>query len=160
MAIMVLSSQNKQLLFDPIRRRWIKSTPEEEVRQRCVRKLIDQLGFPMACLVVEKTLKELPHLARMEVPHRRVDILCLAPRLHPEYPLFPLLMIECKEDAFDRRAMEQVLGYNFFVRAPYVAVVNKTEEQVAAWSTLDGQYRFFTQLPPYQAILSAVNGLK
>lgn len=141
-------------LFDPVRHRWVAATGEELVRQRCLRRLMEQLGFPRSLLVVEKALSELPHLLHVAVPPRRVDILAVAPGVHPDYPLFPLLMIECKTGAFGQEAIEQVMGYNFFVRAPFLAVVNETEERVLV--SEQGKYCLMPQLLSYQEMMMKV----
>jgi len=88
-----------------------------------------QLGFPKHLLAVEKQLSQLPHLkGASSVPKRRVDILCFAKKIHPEYPLYPLLLVECKEGKVGEEAKAQVLGYNHFVQAFFVAIAG--EEQV------------------------------
>src|SRR5690242_1968972 len=121
---MGLSSQNRKLVFDEIRSLWVKATPEELVRQRWIRRMVDELGFPKELIVVEKGIQELPHLAFRKAPERRLDILCYG---KGEDSLFPLLLIECKEGKLSESAINQVLGYNHFVEAPFVAVVSDNE---------------------------------
>lgn len=155
MAIMGSFNRNHlNKLFDPVRRQWVAATGEELVRQRCLQRLIQQLGFPRSLLVVEKSLSELSRLMHADVPSRRVDILAMASRVHPDYPLFPLLMIECKTGTFGQEAVEQVMGYNFFVRAPFVAVVNETEEKV--WVSEKERYCLLPQLLSYQGMITKV----
>ena len=124
MAIMASFRQNRQL-YDPIRRTWVANSPEEQVRQQWLKVLIEQLEFPRELIAVEKELKELPHLSREpSLPQRRADLICFAKGIHPKHDLFPLLLIEFKRDVWDRAAMEQLLGYNHYVKAPYAALAN------------------------------------
>jgi hypothetical protein len=127
---MVLSKP-KDRLFDPFRESWVAATPEELVRQGLLHQMINVLGFPKHTLAVEKKLSELPHLlGERNLPDRRADILCFAKGIHPEYALFPLLLIECKEGKVLEAAKEQAIGYNHYVRAPYVAVAGREEVQL------------------------------
>src|SRR5690349_17670706 len=106
------------LIFDEIRKKWIKATPEEKVRQKWLHHFVHSLGFPKELIAVEKDLKDLPQLVAKEVPDRRVDILCYGRRVDSSF--FPLLLVECKEKG-GTFAKEQVIGYNAFVQAPFVA---------------------------------------
>jgi hypothetical protein len=121
---MALSRQRGKL-YDPLRGIWIAATPEEIVRQRLLRAMIHQLGYPKHFLAVEKQLSELPNLIGSDpAPMRRLDILCYSDFCGE---LTPLLLIECKEVSPDESAHRQVLGYNHFVRAPFVAVASLNE---------------------------------
>lgn len=101
----------------------VAATPEEKVRQQLLSVMMKQLGYPKELLAVEKKLSELPHLKREKgLPNRRADLLCFAPHIHSDYPLYPLLLIECKEGSVGAVGKQQALGYNHYVKAPYVAV--------------------------------------
>jgi hypothetical protein len=116
-------SKPKDSLFDPYRGSFVAATPEEQVRQRLLHLMTEKLGYPKHFLCVEKKLSELPHLEKGgNLPNRRADILCLSADLHPEYPLYPLLLIECKGELIGESAKKQALGYNHHVKAFFVAV--------------------------------------
>ena len=105
-------------MYDEFRKTWVAATPEEKVRQRLLQKMVGELQYPKELLVVEKELGQLPHLiAEQKLPDRRADILCFAKNIHLHYALYPLLLIECKEGKIDIRAIDQVVGYNHFVKA-------------------------------------------
>ena len=141
---MVLPSPNSQV-FDEIRNLWVAATPEEIVRQTLVKRMIQQLGYPKQQMAVERELASLPHLTPQKVPSRRIDILCFSKEL------FPLLIIECKKEKIDASALEQLLGYNSFVGAPFVAVAGKEE---IAFHFRDTTLPF---LPPYTQLLDALS---
>ena len=113
-------------VYDSIRRQWVAATPEEIVRQRWIQKMVQELGFPKELLVIEKELKMLPHLQqyRDPLPTRRVDLLSFGKR---DVDLFPLLLIECKDEALSQQALDQAVAYNTFVQAYYVAIVNQDQ---------------------------------
>lgn len=150
---MASSSQSDSQSYDAVRRSWVKSTPEERVRQRWLRHLVQKLHFPKELIVVEKELKELPHLREQPVPSRRVDILCYAKGVHPDHTLYPLLLIECKPVVLNRAAIDQVIGYNGVVGACFVAVANDREIQVGYFHREMQKYVFGSGLPHYQELI-------
>ena len=50
---------------------------EEQIRQELLKKMVEELGYPPSLLVIEKELKDLPHLqgSSFPFPKRRLDIL-------------------------------------------------------------------------------------
>ena len=122
------SSKQKSNFFDPYRQQLVLATPEEIVRQKLLQLMTTQLGYPRQLVSVEKSLKEFPHLQRKgQLPSRRADIVCFAKGIHPEFSLYPLLLIECKEGKVGGDAASQALGYNYYLQAPYVAIAGEDE---------------------------------
>ncbi len=149
------SSSLNSVIFDEVRKSFVKATPEEKVRQRWLQGMIHQLKYPKELLVVEKELKELPHLFAQEVPERRIDVLCYAKGIHPSFPLYPLLLIECKE-RLTQDAIDQVIGYNHHVNACFVAVVDENEVRLGAFNREQNNYQFCSHLPPFKELLQWV----
>jgi hypothetical protein len=108
-----------------VRQKPVAATPEERVRQGFIRHLVEERGFPLAHIAVELSLKEMPHLS-LHPPQllRRADILCYTPHG------LPLLLVECKANRLDQKAKNQLIGYNCFVKAHYIALVNADSYQV------------------------------
>ncbi|MBP9842343.1 MAG: type I restriction enzyme HsdR N-terminal domain-containing protein [Simkaniaceae bacterium] len=123
------------------------NSPEERVRESFRQKLILELGYPSSLLISEKELSLLPHLKGIEVPKRRLDLLCLEKKT-----MRPLLLVECKAIPLTSRALDQVIGYNFFVQAPYLTLVNQTEI-VTLWYS-EGKYCRLEKIPFYADIES------
>lgn len=110
------SSSPSNQLFDPFRRLYVKATPEERVRQQWLIYLTESLGYPASLIAIEKSLKEIS--SHKKVPLRRADILCFASTGKP------LLLIECKAVPLTAAMERQLRGYNYYVQAPYMALVN------------------------------------
>ena len=110
-------SQNK--VFCPIRKEWVRLTPEERVRVSTLSSLLAK-GFPASLIVVERKISELPHLLShpKRLPNRRVDILCYSANI------LPLLLIECKSSAFSSKEMRQLFGYNVHIGARFALLVS------------------------------------
>ena len=142
-------------LFDPIRKLWVAATPEEQVRQQWLSAMIGELGFPPALIAVEKRLCELPHV-RGSVPDRRIDIACFAPGIHPEHPLYPLLLIECKAEAPTSAAVEQALGYNRHVQACFVAIAGGPEIRVSYFDAAHKRDVTLHFLPAYAQLIASL----
>jgi len=147
------SNRGRGKIFDGMRQAWVAATPEECVRQQWLRRMVDHLGYPAGLLVVEKQLKELPHLCGAEVPDRRLDILCYGKRGDT---LFPLLLLECKEGALKEDAVNQVIGYNYHVGAQFIAVVNMNGVRLGCIDFEKNEYTFCSFLPPFKELMQWV----
>lgn len=150
---MASCSQSKQL-FDPIRRCFVPATGEERVRQWLILKMVEELHYPTAFLAVEKEIKELSGLEEDCFPKRRIDLVCFS---KAKKGLSPLLLIECKDTSCLKEALLQVMGYNHFIRAPFIAVVGKKKTQiqslVAYWDTSLNKYLFKGGIPSYDDLI-------
>lgn len=105
--------ENKILIFDEFRKKWVVCTPEEWVRQNLLRFLVKEYGYPISMISVEKGLK----IAGRDY---RFDALVYS----REYK--PLLIIECKapEVRLGQEVFDQIWNYNYQIEAPYFLITN------------------------------------
>ncbi len=145
---------SSDLLYDAIRKSWVKRTPEEVVRQTLLQAMVGKLGFPPSLIAVEKELKSMPHLKNYphKLPDRRADVVCFSSVLYRDNLPLPLLLIECKENRIDQAAKEQVLGYNAFVQARFVALASPEGIRL-----LLPEGKEVIGLPRYEELLMAVH---
>lgn len=150
---MVSSDPNndKPWLIDKMRGVAIRATPEEKIRQKLLKVLLEELFFPKEYVVVEKALSELPHLQGKRVPKRRLDILCYF-SMHDQ--LLPLLLIECKKSGETKQALSQVSGYNYWVKAPFVAVANQGGILLKYLDIASNEIVIKEGLPSYQDLIA------
>lgn len=143
--------------YCPYRKKIVAHTPEEEVRQLMLKRMTSELGYPAQYLAVEKELKLLPHLeaSSLQIPARRLDILCYAKRKQ-DCTLFPLLLVECKAVPLQSEMLKQVIGYNYFVKSLFIAVINNKECRFGWFDDSKKSYVFTTTFPTYQALLSQI----
>lgn len=141
-----------------VRKDLVAAHPEELVRQELLCRMTGQLGYPSNLLVVEKELSLLPHLALKsgKVPDRRADIVCFGKGIHPDYDLYPLLLIECKAVALNSKVLNQVAGYNQFVKSYFISVANQGEIQTGWYNQPEKKYQFVPFLPTYQELIESV----
>lgn len=141
-----LKPKETQQLYCQIRRTWVASLPEENVRQGVLSLLIDQLGYPLGCIALEKSLQQMPHLAGkgLKLPTRRADIVCFTK------DLTPLLLIECKAVPLTDKVINQAIGYNYFLAAPFVGVANAEHIRTGWYDPHKGAYTFVDGIPSYR----------
>jgi len=142
-----------------LRKGWFKATPEEVVRQNILQYLTQKLDFPLSQIVIEQSLKDMPHLSLSSTrfPNRRADIVCYAKNIHPQYELFPLLLVECKAVKLQPQVILQATGYNFYLKAKYVALANKQEIRLGWYDSDLKSYRFVNNLYPYHTLINALS---
>lgn len=130
---MVTMASLVQKLHDPIRKMWVAATPEEQVRQFILKQLLGQ-GYPEGLIAVEKA----------KLSGRRVDILVYQKK---KGELQPYLLVECKAHKLNQATIDQVIGYNYHIQAPYIAIANAQEVR-CGW--FDGNtYCFRMGIPEY-----------
>ena len=105
--------EGKELIFDELRRLWVRLTPEEWVRQNFLQYLVQTLRYPASLIAIERELK----LGELR---KRFDVLVYN-RQHN-----PWMMVECKamEITLDESVLQQVLRYNIAVPVPFLVVTN------------------------------------
>jgi len=104
----------REMIFDPIRKRWVSLTPEEWVRQNFLEYITKVLNYPASLIAVEKKLV-LGDLMK------RFDIVVYKNSQ-------PFMIIECKEMnvRLTEKVLHQVLRYNTNIQAPFLVVTNGT----------------------------------
>ncbi|MBX9923354.1 MAG: type I restriction enzyme HsdR N-terminal domain-containing protein [Rhabdochlamydiaceae bacterium] len=152
---MGLSTPSRDRIYDEVRNLWVVATPEEVVRQNLLKKMIYELSYPRELISVEKALSEIPFFASIPAPMRRIDVACFAPKIHPKHALYPLLLIECKEDRREaEKAWQQVQGYNSFLKACFLAVAYPEGELFGFLE--GGELRLLSHLPSYLQLMQAI----
>lgn len=149
----IMESSNPKLepdrIYCPVRKVWVAALPEERIRQQWLRHMICELLFPLSGFAVEKALRQMPHLllTRQKLPDRRVDLVYF-----DKGNSRPLLLVECKAVKLTSAVINQVLGYNHYLGARFIAVVNGEEVRLGWHEDVSKQYRFISRLPSYQEL--------
>ena len=137
-AFRLKSSENKTLIFDIIRKKYVVLTPEEWVRQHVLRFLLEEKNYPASLIAVEKKLK-------IHTRTKRTDIVVYNTQGTPE------VLIECKapsvkitQDAFD-----QIARYNLTANASYLMVTNGLSHFFCQIDAENETYVFLKDIPEY-----------
>jgi len=127
-----------------------KSLPEEKIRLQLIEFMKHELFYPKEMITVERSIASFPHLRGIKVPNRRFDIAVFGGK-----QLIPLLVIECKAVNITQKAVDQVIGYNLFIKAPFIALANQKEVKTLVKS--GSGYMEKKGLPDYKVLLEALD---
>jgi type I site-specific restriction endonuclease len=132
----------KLLIFDSQRKRYVSLTPEEWVRQHFIRFLIEEKGYPAAYLAVEKQLS-------MNGMKKRCDAI-----LYNEHAM-PILIIELKAPTvpITQTTFDQVAVYNAKLKVDFFMISNGIEHYCCKVDTLNSNYKFFPEIPEYSKLI-------
>ena len=100
-------------VLDPVRRRWVALTPEEEVRQMTIQMLHTRYGYPLELMQVEGAIS-------LNGMTRRCDIVVYDTDGKPQ------MIVECKkpEVAITQKVCDQACRYNTVLKVPYLLLTN------------------------------------
>ena len=134
-------------IFDPIRKKCVAATPEEQVRQGLVRYLHTHRGAPMSLIMLERSLK-------INNMHRRYDVVVYSSEGTP------LLLAECKASgvALTNRVFEQAAIYNMALRTPYLLITNGTQTYCCRIDFGTGGIAFLDEIPRYDEMKRSAFG--
>ncbi len=132
------NSENKVLIFDIIRKKFMVLQPEEWVRQNCIHYLIEDKKYPKSLINVEKELK-------VNGLKKRYDIVVF--KTNGDI----LLIIECKAPSIviDQTTFDQIARYNMTLNAEYLMVTNGINHYYCQMDFEQQQYRFLKDIPQY-----------
>ena len=132
------------MILDQIRRKYVRLTPEEWVRQNFIQYLITEGKYPPGLMGVEVMFK----LNRLK---RRVDIL-----IHNRQGQ-PIMIVECKEPdvKIDDKVFDQIVTYNLAMKVPYIVVTNGIDHYACKVDSENNKYEFLMAIPLYEDICEA-----
>ncbi|WP_298143614.1 type I restriction enzyme HsdR N-terminal domain-containing protein [Flavobacterium sp.] len=132
------NSENKTLIFDPIRKKFIVLTPEEWVRQHVIALLQTHYQIPTTLISVERQLKINQLIKRFDlvVFNKNGSIFLLVECKAPEIPI--------KQDTFD-----QIARYNLHVQAQHLFVTNGLEHYFCKLDYERERFELIPDLPAF-----------
>jgi hypothetical protein len=129
----------KEMIFDPIRKKHVRLTPEEWVRQNLLQYLIQIKQYPSAMIAVEKLL-------HVNGVNRRFDIVVYQQQQ-------PWLLIECKEQQqpLSAAVVQQMIAYKSALPAiRYLCISNGNESLV--WEIVQGGFVIQDAFPHWPSL--------
>ena len=130
------------MILDPLRRKYVRLTPEEWVRQNFIQYLINEGKYPAGLLGIEV-------LFRFNKLRRRVDIL-----VHNRAGE-PVLIVECKSPdvKIDEAVFEQIVTYNMKFQVPYIVVTNGLHHYACKIDHQEMKFEYLLVIPLYEDLL-------
>ncbi len=100
-------------IFDALRKRWFKLTPEEWVRQNFLQYIVQVKKYPGSLITIEKEV----NLGELK---KRCDIVVYSRSSRP------WMIIECKEmnERLSSKVLDQILRYHITLPADYLVITN------------------------------------
>ena len=132
-------TKEKPTIFDFLRRRFVKLTPEEWVRQHFVHWLTEQKGYPKGLLGNEIEL-------RVGEKRLRCDSILYntnaQPRMILEYkaPTVPL----------SQKVFDQIVTYNLLLNVDYLIISNGLQHYCCRMDYEHKSYEFLPDIPDYK----------
>ena len=131
--------ENKPLIFDVVRKKFMVLTPEEWVRQNTIQYLVNELNIPLSLINVEKQIK-------LHGTIKRYDIVTFNPdgSIH--------LIVECKADSIkiSQDTFDQIARYNLVLKSTFLMVTNGMDHYYCKMDLQNKRYSFLETLPEYQ----------
>ncbi len=133
--------KNGLQIFDIYRKKYVKLTPEEWVRQNFLNFLIGEKAYPLGLVAVEKELK-------INDMRKRCDAIIYDSHAKP------LVIIELKaphvpitQDVFD-----QVAVYNSKLKVDFFMISNGMEHHCCRVDNSKTTYHFFQEIPKFSEL--------
>lgn len=127
-------------VMDPYRRKYVKLTPEEYVRQTFLSYLTHQMHFPAALTAVECMVK-------INGLRQRADVVVYDKQMQP------LLIVECKAPSvpITQLAFNQALRYNTRLGVRFLILTNGLKHYCAEILST-GEVKMLAQMPDYNCL--------
>jgi len=132
------NNQNKVAVFDDLRKKFVILTPEEWVRQHCVKFLQTEKNYPLSLINVEKQLK----IAGLT---KRYDIVVFEPDGNIQ------IIVECKAPKvkITQETFDQIARYNLTLKANFLMVTNGKDHYFCKMDYENENYIFLKDIPEY-----------
>lgn len=134
----IKNNENKQYVFDEIRKKNILLTPEEWVRQNCIQFLIHEKKYPKSLISVEKKLS-------VNSLTKRYDIVVF----NSDKTI--ILLVECKSPKvkISQNTFDQISRYNLAFKSKYLMVTNGLRNYFCEIDYVNNKCFFLKELPNY-----------
>jgi len=131
--------ENKPLIFDVVRKKFMVLTPEEWVRQNTIQYLVKELNIPLSLINVEKQIKLHGTIKRYDIVTFNSD-----GSIH--------LIVECKADSIkiSQDTFDQIARYNLVLKSTFLMVTNGMDHYYCKMDLQNKRYSFLETLPEYQ----------
>ena len=131
----------RKTIWDPLRKKEVALTPEEQVRQWCIGVLNRQCEVPLHMMMSEAGLK-------LGDKQFRADILVY------DRTARPLMIVECKRPQVEltREVLDQAVRYNMVLDVDYIMITNGTDTYICSRGE-GGRYSFVSKVPKYSEMI-------
>jgi len=137
----IIEQEGKKQIFDILRRRFVKLTPEEWVRQHFVHFLIDQKNYPAALMANEISLE-------LNGMWRRCDSVLFRKDTSPQM----IMEYKAPNVKITDQVFTQISAYNQVLRVPYLLVSNGFSHYFCEMDYKNNKAVFLPDIPLYSEL--------
>jgi hypothetical protein len=139
-AMNIRTKDGKQYVLCAWRRKYVRLTPEELVRQTTLQLLVDKYGYSHNLIAVEVPIT-------VAGKPKRCDAIVYNQQMQP------LMLLEFKASSvpLNQEVFDQAAIYNRHLQVPYLMLCNGRDSIVA--QILETRYQFLSAIPNYNTIL-------
>lgn len=130
-----------QEIFDPVRKKYLKLTPEEWVRQNFIQYLVNEKAYPQSLVLIEKGLT----VNRMK---KRFDAVVYSKQGQP------IVLIEFKSPKVkvDQKVFEQIASYNLQLKVKFLIVSNGLKHYCCSVNHSSKEISFLAEIPHFEEL--------
>ncbi len=132
----------REYIFDNLRKKFIALTPEEWVRQNFIRFLIDEKKYPASYIAIEKQIE-------LNGQKKRCDAVIYNPDFNP----YVLIEFKAPQIKLNQATFDQAAVYNSKLKVDFLIISNGIEHFACQVDTTNCRYSFFEQIPNYGDLL-------
>ena len=131
---------DRKTIWDPLRKKSVALTPEEQVRQWCIKVLAESMKVPYHMMMSEAGF-------RLGEKQFRADILVYDRKAQP------LMIVECKrpEVELTREVLDQAIRYNMVLDVRYIVITNGNKTFMCRRQ--DDGFVFIDTVPTYNEMI-------
>jgi len=137
--------EGKPYIYDSLRKKYVRLTPEEWIRQNFVQFLISEKKYPPSLIAVEASFK-------MNKNPQRADLVVFDRKGNPA------LIVEFKtsEVTINQQSFDQIVRYNMQLKVKFLIVSNGLKHYCCSVDYAENTYAFLPDIPDFADILSVL----
>ncbi len=138
----IKTENDKMFIFDAIRKKFVRLTPEEWVRQNFVQFLISVKNFSFSLIAIETSVEINNNQQRADlVIYNRLGV--------------PILIAEFKSPdvKISQQTFDQIVRYNMRLKVPFLVVSNGLDHYCCKINYSENSYAFISEIPDFKDII-------
>ncbi len=137
----IIEKDGKKYIFDILRHKFVKITPEEWVRQHFIHYLIEHKHYPLSLLANEVEIE-------LNKTKKRCDSVLYKRDLSAQ------MIIEYKAPDINiaQKVFDQIARYNMVLRVEYLIVSNGMKHYCCKIDYENRSYSFLSEIPDYEQL--------
>jgi len=137
-SVKLKNENNKTLIFDPIRKKYLVLTPEEWVRQNFIQFLVQEKNYPASLMAVEMGIDLINTKKRCDIVLYNTSGV-------------PYIIVECKAPSvkISQDTFDQIARYNMTLKTDLLIVTNGMQHYTCKMDHENQRYQFLKEIPEY-----------